>query len=150
MNWGEVWSHQLRWARTIRVCQPLPYFLSILNNVTFWSLAWIVAGATQPVGSHTIILGDFVSSIEVQWACVGAAICLLTRVAIALNLQSLLKSPSRTHWKYFWLVPVKDLLQFAVWIGAFLGNHVDWRGERYRLRRDGTLEPRRGRVAGGE
>jgi ceramide glucosyltransferase len=26
MTWHEVWRHQLRWARTIRVCQPLPYF----------------------------------------------------------------------------------------------------------------------------
>ena len=24
MGWAAVWKHQLRWARTIRVCQPRP------------------------------------------------------------------------------------------------------------------------------
>ena len=32
MNWTPVCKHQLRWARTIRVCQPLPYFFNILAN----------------------------------------------------------------------------------------------------------------------
>src|SRR6185436_16658438 len=40
----EVWQHQLRWARTIRVCQPAAYFFSILNNVSFWSLLWVMSG----------------------------------------------------------------------------------------------------------
>jgi hypothetical protein len=38
-----------------------------------------------------------------------------------------------------WLVPVKDLLQAAIWAGAFLGNTVEWRGQKMHLRRDGTL-----------
>jgi hypothetical protein len=38
-----------------------------------------------------------------------------------------------------WLAPVKDLLQAAVWLGAFIGNNVEWRGQKMRLRRDGTL-----------
>ena len=33
----------------------------------------------------------------------------------------------------------KDLLQTAIWLLAFIGNHVEWRGQRMRLRRDGTL-----------
>src|SRR5206468_4341809 len=40
MSWGEVWRHQLRWARTIRVCQPVAYFFSVLSNPTFWPLLW--------------------------------------------------------------------------------------------------------------
>jgi hypothetical protein len=38
-----------------------------------------------------------------------------------------------------WLVPVKDLLQAAIWAGAFFGNTVEWRGQKMILRRDGTL-----------
>jgi hypothetical protein len=38
MDWRQVWSHQLRWARTIRICQPLPYFFSVLSNATLWPL----------------------------------------------------------------------------------------------------------------
>jgi hypothetical protein len=44
------------------------------------------------------------------------------------------------HWRYAWLVPVKDLLQAVIWLLAFLGNRIEWRGERMRVRRDGTLE----------
>ena len=33
----------------------------------------------------------------------------------------------------------KDLQQVVIWAGAFLGNTVDWRGQKMRLRRDGTL-----------
>jgi hypothetical protein len=36
-----------------------------------------------------------------------------------------------------WLVWGKDLLQTAIWLLAFLGNRIEWRGERMRLRRDG-------------
>ncbi len=43
MNWRNVWKHQLRWARTIRVCQPVPYFFSILSNTTLWPLLWLLA-----------------------------------------------------------------------------------------------------------
>jgi hypothetical protein len=30
-------------------------------------------------------------------------------------------------------------LQFALWLLAFLGNRIEWRGERMQLRSDGTL-----------
>lgn len=46
---------------------------------------------------------------------------------------------SPVPWCYALLVPVKDLLQAAIWLLAFLGNRIEWRGERMRLRRDGTL-----------
>jgi ceramide glucosyltransferase len=44
-------------------------------------------------------------------------------------------------WPYAWLIPVKDLLQAALWLLAFLGNRIEWRGQRMRLRHDGILEP---------
>jgi len=46
----------------------------------------------------------------------------------------------RTLFAQAWLVPAKDLLQTAIWLLAFLGNRVEWRGRQMRLRRDGTLE----------
>ena len=72
MNWSEVWKHQLRWARTIRVCQPLPYFFSILSNATFWPLLWLVVSL---ISSATLC------------APFTAAACLLIRICLAQNLQ---------------------------------------------------------------
>jgi ceramide glucosyltransferase len=119
MGWAAVWKHQLRWARTIRVCQPLPYFFSILSNGALWPLLWVAANPCQPVLT----------------AAVG---CWLVRTATALHLQARL-TRSRIRPALAWLVPVKDLLQTALWLTAFLGNRVEWRGQRMQLRRDGTL-----------
>ena len=123
MNWSEVWKHQLRWARTIRVCRPLPYFFSILSNATFWPLLWL---AVSLISSTTLC------------APLAAAACVMIRIALAQNLQRRF-TPERSLVSPFWLVPVKDLLQVALWLGAFTGSTVEWRGRRMKLRRDGTL-----------
>ena len=143
MGWADVWKHQLRWARTIRVCQSAPYFFSLLSNATLWPLLWLIVRPAAPVA-----------------ACVF--FCFLVRILTALNLQQRLNrnpdpggraspgtpfphSPpqplSQAPWRYAWLVPLKDLLQAAIWLLAFLGNRIEWRGQRMRLRPNGTLEP---------
>ena len=123
MNWSGVWRHQLRWARTIRVCQPMPYFFSILSNATLWPLLWLIAALVLSKTFYLPLL---------------AVACLSIRIALAQNLQRRFMQ-SRQNLASPWLVPVKDLLQAAVWLGAFLGNTVEWRGQRMKLRRDGTL-----------
>ena len=69
----------------------------------------------------------------------AAMILGLARILAANGFQSRL-TRSSAHTNYFWLVPIKDLLQAAIWFGAFLGNRVEWRGQKFKLRRDGTLE----------
>jgi ceramide glucosyltransferase len=123
MNWRDVWRHQLRWARTIRVCQPLPYFFSILANATFWPLLWLMASLVLP--------GTFCSLL-------ATVVCWLIRIGLAQNLQRRF-TPDKDLVSPFWLVPVKDLLQVALWLGAFAGNTVEWRGLRMKLRGDGTV-----------
>jgi ceramide glucosyltransferase len=123
-NWNEVWKHQLRWARTIRVCQPLPYFFSILSNAALWPLLWLcVSFATTK---------SFCAPLT-------AITILLIRICLAQNLQRHF-TPERKLISPFWLVPLKDLLQAAIWFCAFVGNTVEWRGRKMKLRRDGTLE----------
>jgi ceramide glucosyltransferase len=119
ISWAQVWTHQSRWARTIRVCQPGPFFLSILNNSTLWPLVWLA----------------FVRQPTVLALCGG---CLLFRIGAALHQQArLLQSPARLA--FFWMPLVKDMLDVLVWAGAFLGHHITWRGERYRILPGGKL-----------
>jgi ceramide glucosyltransferase len=126
MDWATVWKHQLRWARTIRVCQPAPYFFSLLSNATLWPLLWLIVKPSAPVAA-------------------GAIFCCLVRILTALDLQQRLNHSAtpggQAPWRYAWLIPVKDLLQAALWLLAFLGNRIEWRGQRMRLRPDGTLAP---------
>lgn len=123
MNWRQAWKHQLRWARTIRVCQPLPYFFSILSNASLWPLLWLPVSiiATKPF-----------------CAPLAAILFLLVRILIAQNLQRRF-TPERKLISPAWLVPFKDVLGTAIWLNAFAGNTVEWRGRKLKLRRDGTL-----------
>lgn len=127
-NWTEVWKHQLRWARTIRVCQPLPYFFSILSNASLWPGLWlaVAVAATSPLG-----------------APLAASVFLLVRIGLVQSLQRRF-TPDRKLVAPAWLVPVKDVLSAGIWLGAFAGNTIEWRGRKLKLRRDGTLIPENG------
>jgi ceramide glucosyltransferase len=50
------------------------------------------------------------------------------------------------HWlgdrilmKYFWLVPVRDLLSFLIWCMSWVGKRVEWRGRLFEVQRDGKM-----------
>lgn len=114
----EVWRHQLRWARTIRVCQPAPYFFSILSNATVWTLAWAVVEGFSP----------------------AARMCLILRVLTAVQNEARLTA-QRERGVEAIFAPVKDLLQFGIWLCAFTGSAVEWRGQKFRVGRGGELTP---------
>ena len=118
-TWAAVWKHQVRWARTIRVCQPAPYFLSILSNATLWPLVWLIANPGLPV------LGAFVG-------------CALFRIVTAADLMKRL-TLQPVKLGHAFLAPLKDLSHFLIWLQAFMGNRIEWRGQKLKLRRDGTL-----------
>ncbi len=139
-DWTAVWKHQLRWARTIRVSQPMPYFFSILSNAGFWAILWLALELSNmtvrtiaSTGAHG---GATVVALPV--GLLGSLACLAVRLILAHDLQRRF-TPGGGLVSPFWLVPVKDVLQAAIWLGAFLGNTVEWRGRRMKLRPDGTL-----------
>lgn len=119
LNWRQVWTHQLRWARTIRICQPLPYFLSVLSNATLWPLVWLISHPTP-------------------WVLSAMIFCLLIRAVTAYGNQHKL-APETARVACAWLPWAKDLLNAVIWAGSFAGNTVEWRGERYRVQHGGEL-----------
>jgi ceramide glucosyltransferase len=118
MTAGEVWAHQTRWARTIRVCQPVPYFFSIVSNSTLWPLLWWISNPRPPV----------------SWM---VAACLVIRMAMGAWCEH--KLARRIDLASFWMGPVKDLLQVLIWARAFMGSHITWRGRRFKVLRGGKL-----------
>lgn len=118
-SWIEVWAHQLRWARTIRVCQPIPFAASLIANVTVFAIAWALTAHSSRVS-----------------AIVTAIVCL--RMLTATCLRRWLGDPISV-WKWCWLAPVKDLLAVPLWVAAFLGNTITWRGIHFSVRPDGRL-----------
>jgi ceramide glucosyltransferase len=116
MTWRQVWSHQTRWARTIRVCQPGPFFFSILSNPTIWPLAWALAGAWLP--ALVMIVLRSLGGAALEWR--------FTR---------------KFHASSIILAPFSDILRAIFWLLAFAGNRIHW-GERwFRVSHGGKLTP---------
>lgn len=107
-------AHELRWARTVASVAPLSFAASIIAQP---ALAWLAAAAGA-------------------WAMLPPALaCRWFAVRAQERALSLPPSP-------LWLILARDLLSLAVFFAAFCGRSVQWRGRRYRIRRDGSLEAR--------
>jgi ceramide glucosyltransferase len=46
-SWTDVWKHQVRWSRTIRISRPGGYFGYVVTQLTFWCLVAAIAGQHQ-------------------------------------------------------------------------------------------------------
>ncbi len=113
----EMVLHELRWARTVRLVQPAGYAGSVITH--FLPLALIGAALTgfSPLG------------LEVLFGI------LAFRLVHAFTLSGLMGS---RHAR-LWLVPLRDGLSLVVFILAFLGDRVEWRGARLKVDRDGAM-----------
>ncbi len=112
-SWGDVWKHQVRWSRTIRVSRPAGYFGYIVTQATFWCVVAALSGYWR-----VAVVGELVRLIAALAAMSAAGELGLFRVG---------------------LVPFRDLFGFVVWCGGMIGSTVEWRGLRFRLHRDGTI-----------
>ena len=122
MSAGELWHHEVRWARTIRSVDPLGYAGSIITHAFPLALIAAVAGiATESLGP-AIAIGLGITSF-------GCRLALLRQVERAFGL-----SPQSG-----WLVPLRDLLSFAVFVSSFFGRNARWKGRRYRFASGGNL-----------
>ena len=150
MNFRAVWTHQLRWARAIRVSQPGPYFLSVLSHALLWSTLLALFGNLGgfPLVPDSLLysralpheMQNALTLLRVPWVLVILLAVLVTRVLLTAALIERL-TRERGALRYWWLVPARDFLQFGLWAAAFLGHTVEWRGKKFRLTRDGQLTP---------
>jgi ceramide glucosyltransferase len=108
-------GHQLRWARTIR-------------DSRFWG--YVGLGFT--FGLPWALLGLLISR-GAPWAWGLLAITLAFRVAMSLKVGVAVLQ-DRQLIPFLYLVPLRDLVAFFVWIASFAGHTIFWRGETFRLR----------------
>jgi ceramide glucosyltransferase len=115
-----LWAHELRWARTIKSVDPVGHAGSLVTHALPLALMAWVLGAGAP-------------------ALALAALAVAGRLALCLRLErayGLQRHP-------YALIPLRDLLSFAVFVTSYLGRCVDWRGHLYQLVPDGTLAANR-------
>jgi ceramide glucosyltransferase len=117
---GGMLRHQIRWARGTRACRPGGYLGLILTYGTATSLGnAMLAGFSK--ASLVLFFGVLLVRGLVAW-----------RIGVHWIQDRILK-------RFFWLVPLRDLLSFYIWLMSLGGRQVEWRGIRYTLAEDGRI-----------
>ena len=120
-TWGEFFQQQLRWARTIRACSPRGYL-----------------GLLFAFAAPLALLPAFYRPVPLTLAVLVLALILR---GIAAWGSGVVVCKDRLVRKYFWLIPVRDLLALVIWLLSFTGSYVVWRGARFRLEASGKIRP---------
>jgi len=113
-SWSDVWRHQVRWHRTIRVSRGAYIGLPV-TMATLWATLAVTAG---------------------QWPI--ALALMVTRFHVAF-LAGWFVLRSSLVIRYFWLIPIRDLFAVAVWVAGLTGSRVRWRDEELELTSDGRI-----------
>ena len=107
--------HQMRVARTIRSIYPLAYAGTLVTHP--WPLALLALFGGDPA------------------AVMVAIAVLLARVTLCRCVEWRFGLPHQNYW----LIPVHDLIAFAIYVTSFFGATVHWRGADYRVAANGNL-----------
>ena len=107
--------HQMRVARTIKSIEPIGYAGSIITHPWPLALVGMLSGSSA--------------------AALVAAAALASRLALCRCVERRFGLP-RQH---YWLIPLQDVIAFAVYLASFFGTTVHWRGAQSRVTADGTL-----------
>lgn len=108
-------SHRMRWGRTSRRSRPLGYIGQFFTYPV-------------PIGFALTLLHP------AYWPLLAVTIALRTIGAWIVS-DRILKA--RVDWL---LLPAQDFLGFGFWVAGFFGKEICWRGRRYILNRDGTVQ----------
>ena len=113
------WDHQVRWARTVRLCRPASFIGLLFTHGLPWAL---LAAAVAPSASIAAVY-------------LLAYVVLRGIMAWVVGIWGINDDVLRRR---FWLIPVRDLLNFAVWLAGFASNRVTWGGLEY-VMKDGKM-----------
>lgn len=116
--------HQVRWARTIRLCRPGGYLgMIFLHGFSLLSLQMALFGCAP--------------------AALALALGILAAKALAeVSLARALTGNGRAHSSLL-LLPLSEWLAFGAWLSGYRANRVLWRGELYTVEPEGRLAPLR-------
>lgn len=114
--------HQIRVGRTVKTIDPIGYAGTILTHPLPLALIGMLSGSAA--------------------AALLAVAALASRIALCRCVERRFGLKRENYW----LVPLQDILAFAVYVASYFGATVHWRGAEYRVATDGTLiedDPRR-------
>jgi ceramide glucosyltransferase len=115
------WDHQVRWARTVRLCRPLSYVGLIFTQGLPWALLGVLIAPAKWIG------GVYLSAY------------LTLRFAMAWTV-GIWGVGDEVLRRKIWLVPLRDAVHFVIWLASFGSNHIRWGNVEYVIRR-GRMVP---------
>lgn len=116
---AQVFRRELRWARTIRFNRGAQYYSMVFCYGTVYCLPLLV-------------LTGFAT-----WAIALSVATFVVRYAQVLIAVSSMKCPRLVGW--LWALPLRDALNFFVWLMGAFGQGVYWRGRQLRVEGDGLI-----------
>lgn len=117
----EFFQHQMRWARSTRDSRRMGYIGLLLT----FGLPWAMLAVLFSAGAWS------------SWLVLALATLLRFAVAFQVGVGVV---HDRSVLKYFWLLPLRDLVAFWVWFASFADNKVHWRGDIFILE-NGRIRP---------
>ncbi len=114
-TWSDVWHHQLRWTRTVRVSKPWGYLGLPVTFATFWAVVLAIFGYYR----EALIL----LSARMLMAVVSGWFVLKSKDVISM----------------LWAIPFRDLYNLAIWCAGSFGRTVIWRGRTLHLDKQGRI-----------
>ena len=110
------WQHQVRWARTVRLCRPLSFAGLIFTHGLPWALLAALIAPTP-------------------WITAGYPLAyLVLRLTMACTV-GVWGVGDEVLRRKLWLVPFRDSIYFFVWLASFASNRIYWGGEQYIMRK---------------
>ncbi|MBC8749449.1 ceramide glucosyltransferase [Paraburkholderia sp. WC7.3g] len=110
-------THELRWSRTIRRIDPLAHFgTALVHPLPFALLTLACSGGAL-------------------WAWLLAAAAMVARLALKWRADRALRQRCRD----LWLLPLWDIVAFAIFVASFRSSRVMWRGFSFKVDGDGLL-----------
>jgi ceramide glucosyltransferase len=117
----EFFLHHLRWGVITRHCRPGGYAGLLFIKGLPWSLA---AAAVAP--SRLVAIGYL-----------GIPLAARLAMAFSFGVRGMKDPLLRRRW---WLIPLRDAVEFFIWVVALFSNRVSWRESNFYVRR-GRLIP---------
>jgi ceramide glucosyltransferase len=113
----DLFRHELRWSRTIRLVNPAGHLGSVVTHGFVFALL------------AAMLLHFNAVSLALLLAALGS------RLFLKLRIDGLFG----TYAGPFWLMPLRDLLSFGVFVASLFGERVHWRGSRFAVEASGVM-----------
>jgi ceramide glucosyltransferase len=115
-------TRELRWFRTYRAVRPWGYAFTVLTDTTALALLYLIASGFSILGFSLLAA--------------------TTALRIGLH-EAVSRRFGTGGGSQIWLVPIRDLLNFAIRVRSFFSRHIEWKGEQFVVLSSGKLETRR-------